>query len=332
MTERRGAAVAHPNIALIKYWGNRDHDLRLPSNSSISMTLAGLESRTHITFSSSLERDEFELNGKTAQDAARHRVSTHLDHLRHLAGSSEHAFVKSANSFPAGTGIASSAAGFAALTVAACQALDLPLDPGNLSRLARRGSGSACRSLFGGFVQWLAADHDEDSFAEPIAPADHWPLRDVIAIVSTDEKAVGSTRGHELAPTSPLQQARLAHTPSRLERCRRAIMERDFGALAQLVELDSDMMHAVMMTSTPPLLYWQPTTVAVMHEIRRLRSEGLPLCYTLDAGPNVHCLTPAEHAGRVEAALSEINGVRRLITSAPGGPATPLPKSARRGG
>lgn len=321
MTELAGAAVAHPNIALIKYWGNRDPGLRLPANSSLSMTLGGLTTHTRVAFSPELQADSFQLDGEPASPAALQRASGHLDLLRAEAGVDLYAAVESHNDFPHGAGIASSASGFAALTMAASAALDLPTEARFLSRTARRGSGSACRSIFGGYVQWNAADRDEDSFAEPIAPPEHWELHDWIAVISKEEKAVGSTRGHELAETSPLQATRVRQAPVRLDECRRALMERDFGTLAAVVELDSDLMHAVMMTSSPPLLYWLPGTLAVMRRIRELRSDGLPVCYTLDAGPNVHCICPSEHSEKLSGELRALDHVAELLHATPGGPA-----------
>jgi diphosphomevalonate decarboxylase len=190
-----------------------------------------------------------------------------------------------------------------------------------LSRLARRGSGSASRSIPGGFVEWRAADEDEDSFATSIASADYWDLVDCIAIVSEEHKSVGSTQGHSLAGTSPLQVARVQSAPQRLDICRSAILHRDFAALAQVVELECHLMHAVMMTSQPALFYWLPASVAIMHEIREWRAKGLSVCYTLDAGPNVHVLCAAQAADDVSGRLQLINGVIRVLRSGPGGPA-----------
>lgn len=321
MSEHKGAAIAHPNIALIKYWGNRDSQLRLPANSSLSMTLGGLRTHTQVTFSPGLESDTLLINDREASPAAHERISRHLDLFRALSSVDDYAAVESHNSFPLGAGIASSASAFAALTVAVCEALNLPSDGPTLSRLARRGSGSASRSIFGGFVQWNAADTDEDCYAEPIAPPDHWELHDWIAVVSKEEKSVGSTRGHELAASSPLQPARVQHAALRLDECRRALIAKEFAALARVVELDSDMMHAVMMTSSPPLQYWLPATIQVMRRVRQLRADGVPVCYTLDAGPNVHCLCPPDHAEEVAGQLRGITGVTELLHATPGGPA-----------
>lgn len=304
-------AIAHPNIAFIKYWGNRDHALRLPANGSISMNLAGLTTRTVVTWGEG-EEDQLWLNGLLVEGAARQRVTAFLDIVRQMAGFNLRAAVRSENNFPAGAGIASSASAFAALALAATAAAGLDLDAVALSRLARRGSGSACRSVPGGFVEWLAGSGDEDSFAVSIAPPEHWPLVDVIAVISTAHKETGSTEGHALAATSPLQAARLADAPRRLDLCRRAILQRDFEAFAEVVEQDSTLMHAVMMTSSPPLFYWQPTTLAVLHAVREARRGGLAVCATVDAGPNVHLICEKEVAPGVLQLLGDIPGIQQV--------------------
>lgn len=312
-------AISHPNIAFIKYWGNRDESLRLPANGSISMNLSGLETRTTVAFDASIPQDTLTLNGHTSTGPALTRVSAMLDRVRALAGSSSRAAVESNNNFPMGAGIASSASAFAALAAAAAAAAGLNLSEADLSRLARSGSGSASRSIPGGFVEWQAGSGDADSFAYTIAPPDHWDLVDCVAVVSQAHKRTGSTEGHELAATSPLQAARVADAPRRLALCRRAILDRDFDAFAAVVEQDSNLMHGVMMTSVPPLLYWEPGTLAVMHQVSSWREDGLPVCYTIDAGPNVHVLCLSTAAERVRQALLRIPDVREVLTARPGG-------------
>jgi len=312
--------ISCPNIAFIKYWGNRDKDLRIPVNGSISMNLGGLYARTQVTFEAGLAADMLTLGGRAQAGAALERVAVFLERVRGIAGLDWHARVISENNFPTGTGIASSAAAFAALSLAASRSAGLALDERALSRLARTGSGSACRSVPGGFVEWQTGESDEDSYAFSLAPAEHWALVDCVAIVSREHKPTGSSQGHALAGTSPLQAARVADAPRRLELCRRAILERDFEALAAIVELDSNLMHAVMMTSTPPLLYWQPATLAILQAVPNWRRSGLPVCYTIDAGPNVHVLTTAAQAGQVADRLRQLPGVISVL-SAPAGPA-----------
>ena len=325
MPDLTATAIACPNIAFIKYWGNRDPKLRLPSTGSISMNLDGLFSRTKVTFTPDILTDQLILNGEVAQAAALQRTRALLDQVRDMSGYYHSARVESENNFPTGTGIASSASGFAALAVAASRAAGLELDETVLSRLARRASGSACRSIPGGFVEWQAGDNDDNSYAFSIAPQDHWELVDCIAITSQAHKSIASQEGHLLADSSPLQAARIASSPGRLSICRQAILQRDFDALAEVVELDSNLMHAVIMTSSPPLLYWLPATVQVIHSVIAWRRSGLPVCYTIDAGPNVHVLCLPGCANEIAVRLARIEGVENVLSARPGGPAHWLP-------
>jgi diphosphomevalonate decarboxylase len=322
MSNSRSTAVAHPNIAFIKYWGNRDHALRLPSNPSLSMNLDGLFTTTSVEFDPDLKEDQLILGGVPAVGAGLDRVSRDLlHHLRKLSDSKLYARVDSRNNFPSGAGIASSASAFAALAVAASAAAGLNLNEAQLSRLARLGSGSACRSVPGGFVEWSMGTDDRSSIAHSIAPADHWDLIDHIAIVDASHKSIGSTEGHRLADTSPLQAARVASAPDRLARARSAVLARDFDALTEVVELDSLMMHGVMMTSKPALIYWQPATLAIMQAVIEWRRAGLSACATIDAGPNVHVLCLSHDADEVNSRLQKISGVKEILSARPGGPA-----------
>jgi diphosphomevalonate decarboxylase len=315
------SALAHPNIAFIKYWGNRNDSLRLPANGSISMNLEGLETRTTVVFTDLLKDDFLTINGQPVSGAGLLRVTAFIDLVRQMAGMNKRAEVNSASNFPLEAGIASSASAFAALALAATQAAGLDLSEADLSRLARRGSGSACRSIPGGFVEWQVGSGKFDSYAVSIAPAEHWALVDCIAVLSNETKPTGSTEGHALARTSPFQRSRVEDTPRRLEICRKAIQQRDFETLAEVIELDSDMMHAVMMTSRPPLFYWQAATLSVMQTVRAAREKGLPACYTIDAGPNVHVITEAAQVEQVKDLLSSLTCVREVLLAPAGGPA-----------
>jgi diphosphomevalonate decarboxylase len=315
-------ARAHPNLALIKYWGNRDEALRLPANASISFNLSGLETITSVAFEPRLTADSIEIDGLPAQGAAGERVVRHLDHIRALSGQRARARVDSRSNFPAGTGIASSASAFAALTVAACAACGLSLPEDHLSRIARLGSGSAARSIPDGFVALETGARDEQAFAHSLAAHTHWDLVDCIALVSRAPKSVGSSEGHRRAATSPLQPARVEDAPRRLEACRRAIQEKDLLQLGDVVEQDCLLMHSVMMTSRPSLLYWLPVTVHILHQVREWRSHGLAAAFTIDAGPNVHCLCEAASLEQVVSGLSHIPGVGEVIVCHPAPGAT----------
>ena len=318
MSEKHATAIASPNIAFIKYWGNRDHALRLPANSSLSMTLANLQTETTVIFDDRLESDQIEIDGNPATEKAASRVTLHLDLIRTLSGNPAFASIRSQSNFPSGAGIASSASAFAALTAAASAASGLELNKKQLSILARRGSGSAARSIFGGFVQLFSGEVNDDGFAEQLAPADHWRLVDLIAVVRKEHKSIGSSEGHLLASTSPIQTARVQDAARRLEICKKAILQRDFVILSQIVEQDSNLMHSVMMTSNPPLLYLEPESINVMNHVIRWREEGLEVCFTIDAGPNVHCICSSDDSTEVERQLRSIDGILDVFRCAPG--------------
>jgi diphosphomevalonate decarboxylase len=318
MSELRATAVACANIAFIKYWGKRDAKLNLPANSSLSMNLDKLTTFTTVEFSPDYDDDLVILDGREVHGEAKQRIVGHLDRVRALAGLRARARVVSENSFPIGAGLASSASGFAALSLAASRAAGLELSPRELSILARFGSGSACRSIPGGFSEWAAGTCSEDSFARQIAPAEHWDLRDVIAIVSRAKKRVGSTEGHALAPTSHLYTARVASVAHRLAEARTALLKKDLAALGPLIEEDAISMHAVMMTSRPPIYYWLPSSIQLIHEVQNWRAEGLEVYFTFDAGPNAHLICQAADQAEVERRLKDIEGVLEVIVSRPG--------------
>ena len=321
MSIRTATALAHPNIALIKYWGNRNHDLRIPVNGSFSINLAGLFAKTQVIFNDSLREDKLILNEEKVTGAGLARVIRILDEVRLKAGVDLFAEVISKNNFPTGAGIASSAAAFSALALSASQAVRLELDEKALSILARHGSGSACRSIPSGFVEWTSGETDESSYSFSLAPPEHWDLADCIAVVSSGHKKIGSTQGHRIAETSPLQAARVADAPRRIKICREAILNKDFEKLASIVEKDSDLMHAVMMTSNPALFYWQPGTLQVMQSVRDWRAKGIPVFYTIDAGPNVHVITLKEKMDEVKEKLDALEGVQKTLTATVGGAA-----------
>jgi diphosphomevalonate decarboxylase len=314
-------AKAHPNIAFVKYWGNRDDALRVPANGSISMNLDGLETVTTVQFEEGFQTDLVTINGKIAGEKAVARVRKMLDEIRTIARFHQFAKVESQNNFPTGAGIASSASAFAALALASSKAAGLQMDVKDLSRLARRSSGSACRSIPGGFVEWKAGTGDGDSFSDSFASSDYWDLADCIAIISSEQKSTGSTEGHSLAWTSPLQSARVDDTPRRLDICRQSILDRDFEAFADIVELDSNLMHAVMMTSHPPLFYWLPATLEVMRVVREARGKGMLICCTVDAGANVHVICEGHVSKETVKLVETIPGIREVRLATVGGPA-----------
>ena len=313
----RASARARANFALVKYWGKADAALNVPAVGSISITLDALWSDTQVEFDPRLSADELVLDGARRAEQLG-KVSSCLDVLRERAGVRTRARVASSNNFPTGAGLASSASGFAALAAAAAAALDLKLSPRELSVVARRGSGSAARSIFGGFVEMHAgrAADGSDSFAEPLLEADEWPLEVVIAITAKGEKEIGSRAGMtRSAETSPYYSAWVQRQPADLTAARSAIRARDFQALAEIAEHNCLKMHAAAMAARPPLLYWNGATVLCLDAIVKLRAAGVPVFFTVDAGPQVKAICLPAARPRVAATLREVPGVLELVPS-----------------
>jgi diphosphomevalonate decarboxylase len=318
---------APPNIALVKYWGVRDVDRVLPYNSSVSVTLGGMRSRTHVRFDPALREDRVVLNGSAAIGGPRDAVVRMLDRVRDRADVRSRADVDSDNDFPTASGLASSASGFAALAGAASAAAGLRLSLRELSRLARVGSGSAARSVFGGFVLWRAGTRADglDSYARSIYDERHWPeLVDVVAIVEgAPTKAVRSAEAMQATVrTSPDYPGRLEELPGRIVRIVRAIGARDAGRLFPLVMEECDSFRNVCETTRPPLDYLTATSRAVLAEVRQInRDAGRPIAaYTHDAGAHVHVFTLVRQASRIRRRLEALPGVQstRLVRPGPG--------------
>ncbi|MBV8063262.1 MAG: diphosphomevalonate decarboxylase [Nevskia sp.] len=313
--EHCAAAQAQPNIALVKYWGKRDAALNLPVVGSISITLDALWTRTRVAFEPGLAQDEVSLNGR-ADAAEGKRVSLCLDLLRQRSGVNWRARVDSRNNFPTAAGLASSASGFAALIHAGDAALQLGLSDAEKSVLARRCSGSAARSIFGGYVEWAHGQLADgtDSVATPLLDATAWPLRVAVAITSTAAKEVGSSEGmRRTAQTSPYQQAWIDTQEADLAVARAAILKRDFAALAGISEHSCLKMHALALAAQPGLLYWNGASVECMRRVRALRGQGVPVFFTVDAGPQVKAVCTPEAIGQVVAALREVPGVLNVV-------------------
>ncbi len=327
MSVQQVSARAGANIALVKYWGKRDARLNLPAAGSISITLGGLETRTRVSLDGGLESDLFELDGA---EQSTDRVSAVLDHLRALAGVSTACRVSSRNSFPTGAGLASSASGFAALVTAAAAALGLELPDEKRSELARLGSGSAARSIFGGFVEMFAGERADgsDAVAHPLLGEHDWPLEVVVAITDPSPKAVGSRDGMNLTMnTSPYYPAWVESVADDLELARGAIEKRDFEALADVAEHSALKMHASMLAARPGLIYWHPGTVAGLHAVRALRGEGTGVFFTIDAGPQVKAVCLPGESAAVAEVLGSQPGVRDVLVSGLG-PGAGLIRSA----
>lgn len=321
--------VAPANIAFVKYWGARDLDQAIPRAPSLSMTLRQCTTRTTVAFAAD-EDGEDEVRLRTEEGTFRvpgasftERVRQHLDRLRQWMGQAGTFRVATENTFPSGAGLASSASGFAALTVAATRTMGLVLEPEQLSVLARlSGSGSAARSVMGGYVEWPDMEVG-DYPAMHLAGADHWDLRDVIAVVDPAPKTVSSRDGHRRAGTSPFYETRLQHLDERLEQARVALRHRDFEQLGPLIEEEAIELHLIAMSSRPPIYYWKPATLAVLEAVRGVRTDGVAAYATMDAGPNVHVICPAAEEAAVANRLERLPEVEAIIRDGVGpGPST----------
>jgi diphosphomevalonate decarboxylase len=331
----RATAVAHPNIALSKYWGKREHGHNLPAVPSLSVTLAGMATTTTVAFDPALSADHFVLGGEPASAGAAERVTALLDRVRSAAGIEARAEVTSENDFPTAAGLASSASAFAALALAATSAAGLRWDSARVSDLARKSSVSAARSVYGGFVALSAGaaepPGEDDLAAMAVAEPDHFPLRVIVAVTREGPKSTLSTEGMlHTQRTSPFYPAWVATAPALYARVRAAVLERDLHALGTAAEESALRMHAAAIAACPGLIYWAGATVEVMDDVRKLRARGVAAYFTIDAGPHVKVLTTADHAPEVERALTQVPGVRRTILAHPGAGARLLTQEASR--
>lgn len=322
----KSSAIAHSNIAFIKYWGRSQHhdpSLNIPSNDSVSMTKYGLTKGTHlqtittIYFSDGYEEDIAILDREVVKGRKMERILSVVNSLREKAGVKYNFKMKSENDFPTQAGLASSAAGFAALAIAATNALGLSLSKEEISTYARLGSGSAARSVHGGFVYWDKGNSHETSYAEQICGPNNFDMNAVIAVIHEGKKDITSDAGHELAKTSIFNEVRIKKSQEQAVEIRKAILDDDFSKVGKIAEKNCMYMHAVMMTSEPSLFYWHPDTLRVIKTIQRKRGEGLKSYFTIDAGPNVHTFCWPEDRDEIQKMLEEIKGVDKTIPVEP---------------
>jgi diphosphomevalonate decarboxylase len=316
MSEARG--MAHPNVALSKYWGKRPGGGNFPAVPSLSVTLAGLETRTQVRFAAGLTADRVEIDGEIAGPRARERVVALLDRVRLAAGDDRRADVRSTNDFPTASGLASSASGFAALALTTVRAAGLDWDAARVSDLARRSSASAARSVFGGFVELEAgaveAREEDVLCARPVASADHLPLVVFVCVTTEGPKAVGSSDGMRLTmDRSPYARAWLEEAPRLHARLRDALLARDFATVGELAEASALAMHASAIAAG--VTYWNGATLDALLAVRELRAAGVLAFASIDAGPHVKVLTLEAQAANVRSAMAATAGVRRVIES-----------------
>lgn len=313
----KGKARAYTNIALIKYWGKKNEELILPMNNSLSLTLDAFYTETEVIFSDSYMVDEFYLDGTLQDEKATKKVSQFLDLFRKEAGLSLKASVISQNFVPTAAGLASSASGLAALAGACNTALKLGLDDLSLSRFARCGSGSACRSIFGGFVEWEKGHDDLSSYAKPV-PSDSFEddLAMVFVLINDQKKEVSSRNGmRRTVETSSFYQGWLDSVEGDLYQLKQAIKTKDFQLLGETMERNGLKMHGTTLAAQPPFTYWSPDSLKAMDAVRQLRKQGIPCYFTMDAGPNVKVLVENSHLSEVQETFTKLFSKEQVITA-----------------
>lgn len=312
----KATAIAPSNIAFIKYWGKKDEVLRLPENGSISMNLSNLLTTTTVEFSRNFKEDEIIINDQKEENEG-YRAIKHLDRIRKIAKINHKAKVVTKNNFPIGTGLSSSASGFAALTVAGAKAAGLNLSEKELSILARQGSGSACRSIPDGFVEWLDGDTSDTSYGISLYPHDYWDIVDVVAVVSKNKKEISTTEGQKLASSSPFFPVRLARIKEKIGLIKKYLKEKDFKNFGELIEQEALELHAIMFTSTPSLIYWLPGTIKVIHAVKKWRQEGLQAYFTVNTGQDIHLICQKRDVEKIVKKAEEISDVQKTIINYP---------------
>lgn len=289
---KSGKARAHTNIALIKYWGKADEKLIIPMNNSLSVSLEKFYTETEVTFDSDYQNDQFILNGEEANEKETKKIQSYMDIVREIAGTNLHARIDSHNFVPTAAGLASSASAYAALAAACNEALQLRLTDKDLSRLARRGSGSASRSIFGGFAEWEKGHDDETSYAYSV-DANHWEddLSMIFVVINNQSKKVSSRSGMSLTrDTSRFYQYWLDHVDEDIAEVKRAMSSKDFKHLGEVIEANGLRMHATNLGARPPFTYLVQESYDAMAIVHECREMGLPCYFTMDAGPNVKVL------------------------------------------
>lgn len=313
----KGKARAYTNIALIKYWGKKNETLILPMNNSLSLTLDAFYTETEVIFSDTFNEDQFYLDNQLQDKKATAKISAFLDIARKKAKTTQKAKVISHNFVPTAAGLASSASGLAALAGACNQALNLELDDRSLSRLARRGSGSACRSIFGGFVEWEKGQDDETSFAKQV-PSDGFEenLAMVFLLLNEQKKDVSSRDGmRRTVETSSFYQGWLDSVEADLTQLKQAIKTKNFQLLGETMEQNGLKMHGTTLAAHPPFTYWSPDSLKAMQAVRELRNNGVPCYFTMDAGPNVKVLVQKEHLATVQQTFGDLFSSQQVISA-----------------
>ncbi|MCK8634797.1 diphosphomevalonate decarboxylase [Apilactobacillus kunkeei] len=309
-------ARAHTNIALVKYWGKENEELIIPANSSLSLTLDEFYTDTSVHFDESLSSDEVTLNGKVIEDE---KITNFMDIIRKKANINAFARIESTNHVPTSAGLASSASAYAALAAAGSKAYGLNLSQKGLSRLARRGSGSATRSIFGGFAAWNKGTDDESSYGYSIENPVKMDINMIAIILDNQPKKISSRKGMKISiKTSPYYQSWIKQTTADFQMIEEAIKENDFTTLGKTAELNAMRMHSLTLSSDPSYLYINADSLKVINMVKELRENGVECYYTMDAGPNVKIICQSDKISAITDKLSDKFSNDQIKVSGPG--------------
>lgn len=309
---------AFTNIAFIKYWGKANEELMIPMNNSLSLTLDAFYTDTQVHFLPELKGDELYIDGELQDEKSLDKAKVILDLVREQAGIHDYAKIESINHVPTAAGLASSASGLAALAGAASLAAGLELSEIELSRLARRGSGSASRSIYGGFAEWQQGSNDLDSYALPVDEAD-WDVGMIFIIVDDKRKDISSTEGmRRVVESSPYYEGWVQSTAEDLKEIKDAIAERNFVRMGEIAESSAMKMHALNLSAQPPFNYWSPDSIIAMRKVEELRDLGYPVYFTMDAGPNVKLICKQSQMDEIHELLLKDYRADQLVRAHPG--------------
>lgn len=309
---------AFTNIAFIKYWGKANEELMIPMNNSLSLTLDAFYTDTQVHFLPELKQDELYIDGELQDEKSLDKAQVILDLVREQAGIQDYARIESINHVPTAAGLASSASGLAALAGAASLAAGLDLSETELSRLARRGSGSASRSIYDGFAEWQQGSNDLDSYAVPVDEAD-WDVGMIFIIVDDKRKDISSTEGmRRVVESSPYYEGWVQSTAEDLKEIKDAIAERNFVRMGEIAESSAMKMHALNLSAQPPFNYWSPDSIIAMRKVEELRDLGYPVYFTMDAGPNVKLICKQSQMDEIHKLLLKDYRADQLVRAHPG--------------
>lgn len=313
----RAKVKANSNIALVKYWGKKDEELIIPYNDSISLTLDKFYTITEVEKIDG-QKDIFYLDDQLQDEKETSKMTSFVNLFRNLSNDNSRVKITSNNHFPTAAGLASSASGFAALAGALDQVFETKLSKRQLSQMARRGSGSASRSIYGGLVQWHRGDSDDNSYAEKIDEA-NWDIGMIAVVINKKKKKVLSRAGmKQTVETCPFYDSWVKTAEEDIEKMQNAIKEQDINKVGQIAEFSALKMHATMMATKPSIIYMEEKSLQVIDVVKELRQEGLTCYFTMDAGPNVKIITDSKNKDQIIARIKEVISEDRIIYSGPG--------------